>query len=718
MRVARLWCGALALIGGLVVATTTQLRPPPENLAAVAAGLPHPQVLARDGRPLSRSWVHEWNQYDQVRLDEVPELLTRAIILAEDQRFAEHGGLDHRARAHAVLQNLRAGRVVRGASTISEQVIRMLHPRPRTVWTRWLEGWEARQLERQASKLDILEFYLNQVPFAAQRRGIQQASRYYFGRDISTLNSKEVVALAVLVRSPVGMSPHQPGSRARLESRIAALEQRLVATGDLPAGALAGLSMSTPEAHALTAFPNFPTAVAAVRSQTGPTPAPVHSTLDLAAQHQLSALLHEHLNRLAERKVQHGAALLIHNDSGEVRAWVTATVEGIEPSHIDAVLVPRPPGSTLKPFVYAAAMARGWTPSTVLRDEPLEELVGEGLHIYHNFSRRHYGDVSLRDALGNSLNIPAIRAIRYVGVGEFIDFGRALGLTGLDYNPEHYGDGLAIGNAPLSLFELTRAYGVLARRGRALQPRLVAQHDDGVVPEQLIDPQVAILIGDILADQRARGREFGTNSVLTLPHQTAIKTGTSSNYRDAWTFAYNDSYTLGVWMGNLDFARTDGLTGSIGPAVVTRNMLDWLNRHRVSRPLQRGDRLVRHTVCVEDGFLAREGCSLRDEWFADWMEPGFRARGAISARILTPMDEAEYARDPRVSSAAQAIVFHVAEHESLGAVDWVLNGHEEGSSDVASFRWPLRPGHHRLQARLHYVDGTHEMTPEVRFRVY
>ncbi|HEY3515677.1 MAG TPA: biosynthetic peptidoglycan transglycosylase, partial [Gammaproteobacteria bacterium] len=160
------------------------------------------QVLDRRGEPLNATFTNGWNLYDAVPLHDIPPFLRTAFVIAEDKRFFEHHGPDWRARLSAAWTNVQSGRAVRGASTISEQVVRMLHPRPRSVWSRWLEGFEARELEQRFTKNEILAFYLNQVPYAANRRGVRQAASYYFDRDLATLSKKEMLALAVLVRAP------------------------------------------------------------------------------------------------------------------------------------------------------------------------------------------------------------------------------------------------------------------------------------------------------------------------------------------------------------------------------------------------------------------------------------------------------------------------------------------------------------------------------------
>ena len=218
----------LCLVGGisvfLALKTARDLQPMPATLLLGDSEIRKPQLLDRTGNPLSISYQNRWS-VQTVALHEIPPLLRNAFIESEDRRYLSHNGADWVARIHALAQNLRAMKGVRGASTITEQVVRMLHPRPRTIWSRWLEGIEAARLENSFTKSEILEFYLNQVPFGHQRRGIVEASRFYFDRDPATLNVKESLALAVLVRAPSGFDPKQ--RQRALERRLSKLAAHL-----------------------------------------------------------------------------------------------------------------------------------------------------------------------------------------------------------------------------------------------------------------------------------------------------------------------------------------------------------------------------------------------------------------------------------------------------------------------------------------------------------
>lgn len=709
-----------------VLATLLSLHAPPSRFpdGDAGAGIRRVQYLDRHGSTLNETRINDWNFHHRLPLHDVPALLQQAVVLAEDQRFYRHHGIDWPARLHALWQNIEAGRVVRGASTISEQTVRLLQPRPRTLWSRWLEGWEALWLEQRHSKPAILEFYLNQVPYAANRRGIVPAARYYFGRDPDTLNERELLMLAVLIRSPSGMA----GDPARLDRAVTQLAGRLRAAGVpgqtvLPDdAALLAQVISRPLQDADTQAD--PAAfLSALRDWPQPPQADnagnIATTLDLALQRQVQQLLAAQLRLDADLDVRHAAALVVDHRRNEVLAWVVASRPGEAPTAIDAVRVRRQPGSTLKPLVYAAAFEKGWTPSTMILDAPLEQLVGAGMHEYNNYSRLHYGWISAREALGNSLNVPAVKAVQFTGTAPFLQTLRTAGIASLSGHPNVYGDGLALGNGEVTLYELVSAYAVLARGGvyRPFTP-FAGEQGPRVPPRNVFRPETASLIADILSDDNARAREFGAHGVLDFPVQTAVKTGTSSDYRDAWTLAFNDCCVIGVWFGNLDYRPMHEITGARGPAPVVRGIVAGLNRERDTRALVRHAGLRRARVCIDTGLPADAGCEARDEWFAPWMTPGAFPDGDSRVRIRKPGPGLRLAMDPRIPDDNEAFEFLVQAPVTVTRVQWQVNGRPAGESAGSRFVWPLQRGEHRLRARVWQAGSDRPVeTEEVPFTV-
>mgnify|MGYP001825005461 FL=1 len=634
----------VALIaGGLVWKTNADLLALPTFLSTDGFFVRKVQVTDRNYQPLTVTYQNRWNLHDHIPLHDIPQFLQQAFVVSEDQRFYRHKGVDWAARLHAIYQNIKVLDSIRGASTISEQVIRMWYPRPRTLWSRWLEGIEAGRLEKEFSKNEIFEFYLNQVPYAGRRRGVVQAARLFFDRDPDTLSTAEMLALVVMVRAP-----------SRLDVR------------------------RNPDR------------------------------------------LFKSIEQLADRLLEFGALDQRH----EILAWVNsgACLDEVSPSWIDAVTTPRQPGSTLKPFLYALALEKGWTAATLVDDSPLSESVGRGLHAYQNYSRIHYGMLRVRQALGNSLNIPALRAAQFVGVDALLACLQELGVQSLQQHPDYYGDGLALGNGEITLLELVQAYTVLARQGiyRPLK-YLLADVSRREETRRVFSAETASLIGNILSDPTARRLEFGNGSLLRFPIQTAVKTGTSSDYRDAWALGFNHRFTVGVWIGNLDHLATDGITGANGATLVLRSVLAELNRHQNSRPLYLSPRLVKTEICRQTGLQADGHCASLSEWFVPGTEPKTIAAPTKELKpvyLRYPTQGMQLAMDPRMPDDQEAFVFRLANLPQRTPVDWYVDDWPVATSTNGEYLWRLQRGIHSVRARI-WWDGSRQFqdTPDVSFTV-
>ena len=776
------------IIGG--VKTRMDMKPLPVALSDVTGMVKKPRILDRRGIPLTTTYTGVWNIHDQRALYEIPPFLKQAFIFSEDKRFYDHGGVDWWARFHALFQNIKAGRAVRGASTITEQVVRLIHPRPRTLWSRWIEGFEAHQLEKTNSKQDILWFYLNQVPYASRRRGISQAARFYFDRDVESLNQKESMALALLVRAPdyydlyrhpgrinaplaalagkmEQSKVHQHAKRASCNFRVEgecskSFQQKILSPTEqktitpLPFE-LKPPALSVKAPHFARFVLSHPDSFNRANTEK------IHTTLNGTLQQRVQTLMDTALISHRDKKVHNGAALVVDHKTGEILAWAVgkdkknlktpitgqyrkqdqAKAHGQD---INAVTAPRQPGSAMKPFVYAMALEKGWTAATLIQDSPLAAKVGVGLHAYHNYSGQYYGAVTLRNALGNSLNIPAVRTIQFVGVGVYLTRLRELGFTTLNQHPDFYGDGLALGNGEVSLYELVQAYTVLANQGRFIALRTIAdtpiRH-----PRQIFSSEVTSLMGHILSDAGARTLEFDGGGLLNFPVQTAVKTGTSSDYRDAWAMGYNYNFTVGVWMGNLDGSPTRGMTGSRGPAFVLRSIFARLNQMEHTRPLYMSPRLVRREIINENNGPAphkknaRQPCynsAVKTEWFIPGTKPlqsttntmkdimqweAYTRRHTKKFGFIQPLNGMHLAMDPRIPDDHEVLACRVAGVQPGDRLSWYLDGCPLNVTG-SRFNWKVQPGKHILEvAMVHPVKPGQSsgketiLTDRVRFLV-
>jgi len=709
--------------GVLAAATLYSLRDFPNGLDIDHGGVVKPTILARDGSRLSVSLENEWNTTDRVPLESIPDFLTQSFIQSEDQHFYNHQGVDWNARWAAAWEDLSHGAAVRGASTITEQAVRMLHPRPRTLWSRWLEGFEARRLESQATKPQILAFYLNQVPYASRRRGVVQAAHYYFNRDLETLTRQEMLALVVLVRSPNGMDLRHNAQRAN--QAIGQLADRLIVAGILPI-ADRELIRSTPlaldEDHLPIDASYFVTHV--VHHPEAASAGTVATTLDPYLQGATQQILDTALTSLSKRKVQDGGVLIIDHSRNEILAWVVGHAHGKDESTdagmgYDTITTPRQPGSTMKPLLYATAIEKGWTAATLINDNELSEAVGGGQHTFHNYSHVHYGLIRLREALGNSLNIPAVRALKFVGTAPFLERLHELGVTSLQQHPDFYGDGLALGNGEVTLYEMAQAYTVLARHGNFVPLTFIPRESSTQSPHAVFSPEVTSLIANILSDPDARSLEFGAG--LQFPVETAVKTGTSSDYRDAWAIGFDYAHTVAVWMGNLNDTPMDGVTGSVGPAMVLRSIFAQLNRNQDTRGLWLSPKLVAADICRKDGRPADDHCPSVPEWFLPGTAPkaeAARPAQTVDYRVLEPTPGLQLARDPRIPHELQAFTMSVAAVPALQEVTWYVDGEAASKTFNGKYTWPLARGAHEMYAVIRSSGSEDPHTTEkVRFYV-
>lgn len=691
---------------------------PPQEVGEIA-----PEFLDSQARPLNITFRNQFKRSSLVKPFELPKVLRDGFVISEDQRFYTHRGVDWRARAKAVFDFVRHGRVIRGASSITEQVVRIVYPRPRTLWTRWIEGWDAIRFERKFNKQELLSFYVNQVPYGAQRRGVVEAARFYFGRDLSTLNLREQLALVVLVRAPERLSPkHNPEG---LNRRIDQLAQRMRESGALSSDQFSNLQESRFSTH----------------HQPGPIEAghfvqylknqhktfqdyQLTTTLDGELQKQLQQALRISLRRFKENQIQHGAILVVDQQNGAILAWVNDRVfEASEPgSQIDAVLVPRQPGSTLKPFVYAEAIERGWTAATVLDDSPLVRQVGAGLHRYKNYSRNFHGPVRLRIALGSSLNIPAILGAEFVGRAALLLTLRAFGLSSLHESADYYGEGLALGNGEVSLKELVTAYATLARGGRSLELKGFKQDlEKNSKSVTVVNPESAAIISDILADNQARALEFGRGGVLQFPTETAVKTGTSTGYRDLWAIGYSARFTVGVWMGNLDRTPTRGVTSTQGPAVLLRSVFSLLERRWDGARLPRHGELERRDLCLDKRDLpAPQGsadCRMISELFSKKAPAVSESKTVLATAhsILVPSPGLVMARDPRIPDNLERLAFTLNHSQQVKEVRWYVDGALKAkvNTDPFSYAWALEAGPHRVRAEVDLESGGYVRTQDI-----
>ncbi len=560
-----------------------------------------PGELGRRGRPLA--------------LDEIGERLVTATLVSEDARFFEHDGVDGAAVLRAVGQNVRHGRLVSGASTITQQLVKLLdtrgQPGNRTAWVKLREAARAENLDAELGKHEILEAYLNRLPYGHGLVGPEAAARGYFGVAARELSWAQAAYLAVLPRAPSHLDPFRHPERVELRQR--ALLHALHEAGELSDMGLRRALAEPVTPRALVRPFLAPHLVQTLMSEGRLSPGPVTTTtLDSRLQTDVEGLVHTHMARMLEQGAGDAAVMVIDNETAEILAYVgSADFHDPEISgQVDMARAPRQPGSTLKPFVYALAFAAGRSPLELLADVPTRFREGPG-HVYapHNYHGEFSGPIAAREALAQSLNVPAVRLATDLPAGQLLDTLRELGMHSLTEPADHYGLALALGSGEVGLRELAEAYVTLAHGGVHRPLRTLVDEPLGAA-KQVIDPAVAAAVTEALSDPLVRARLLPEgHRPFDIGFPVALKTGTSSGYRDAWTLGFTHERTVAVWLGNAEGTPMDEVTGAGGAGPLFADVMRRAMQGVPTRaPLFEGSLLQPVQVCALSGQRPGPAC--------------------------------------------------------------------------------------------------------------
>jgi penicillin-binding protein 1C len=552
-----------------------------------------------------------------VPLAQISPTFLQAIVAAEDGRFYEHGPLDLLALARASRDNLQSGQVVSGASTITMQLARMVEPVPPNLAGKLQELWMSWRLAAGMNHDQILAAYVNRLPMGGNIYGVEAASQIYFGVPAKELTLAQATLLAALPNAPNALNPHNNWQGLKRRQRY--VLNQMVKDGYLTAAqarqvAADPISLQTRE-QGIQAAPHFLFWLAP--QLPAQHPATIRTSIDLPLQHFVEAQVQQIVASLRQHQGQQAAALVIDNHTGQVLAYVGSPDyfrRGV-PNQYDGVQALRQPGSTLKPFLYQLALEnRTIRPTSILADVPTHYAIPGGqLYSPQDYNERYHGPVRVRLALGNSLNIPAVRVLEKIGVGTFLQRLQTLGFRHLNRSPEYYGLGLTLGSGEVSLWELASAYLLMARQGRQVPLQVFAVDTPlATAPlpasHQVGDASTWALITDMLGDPHARARAFGVDSVLQLPFPAAVKTGTSSNYRDTWTVGFSRDYTVATWVGNFNGAPMRNISGVTGAAPLWQRIMLHLHQNREPATFNPPAAMVRRPICALSGYKPNPAC--------------------------------------------------------------------------------------------------------------
>ncbi len=604
------------------------------------------KILDRNGGLLYELTAPDAARQTVVTRDELPASLVNPIIASEDARFYQHHGVDIRGTLRALSELIWEGEIVSGGSTLEQQVVKNLYfsTVPRTFWHKAREMVAAVYWSATHSKDETLTTYANIVFFGNRALGVKAAAQNYFHKSLTDLSLAESALLVGILPNPSQYDPyrHAKQSRERKQEVLTRLQEQGLISSEQKAEALAS-SVTLFEPQQNIRAPHFVFHVLEELRARYPLLERggyiVHTTLDPQIQTLAEERLNTRVVQLEEQAVTNGALMAMNPQTGEVLAYVGSRNyfnERIQ-GQVDMVMAKRQPGSALKPFLFFQAFQQGFTPSSVVPDLPVRFETSEGESYYpRNYGFRYHGPVSLRDALGSSLNIPAVRVLSQLGVSTFAGYLSRFGIH-FHESADHYGLSLVLGGGETSLAEVTAAYARLAlyaktvnpvsiqrvtdERGRVLE-QTAAQGHEPLFPQAPNAERAAWLVKDVLIDPQARFTSFGESNPLDMGKAIAVKTGTTKDFRDNWAFGYTPNLVVGVWVGNANNDPMQGVSGITGAVPILRDVMTSQLRFQKDIPWPMPQGLVKTRICAPSGKLATQICAkTRDEWFIAGTEP-------------------------------------------------------------------------------------------------
>ena len=730
LKWAAILVAVLFVAGAVIVEWKIRHAPLPESLSQSPPATPVLEDLR--GRPFSSPSADFARDARPARLKDFGQWLPAATVAVEDHRFFRHPGIDPISMAGASLRNFWGRRIISGASTITQQTVKLGFGRTRRTFdAKWREAFAAMRLDREWTKEKILEAYLNRLDYGNRRIGPVAAAYAYFGKAPADLTFAEAVYLAGIPQSPSRLNPWRSPDQAadRYKRNIARMSEDHL----LPEGLTAETLLASPPKPGFFELPSdAPHFAREALGRVRPGDAGRRSTLDLDLQQVARKIVESARHSLEPLGASACGAVIVDNATGGVRAMVSSSLP--QQKDVNVTTTPRSAGSTLKPFLYLDAIQRRIvTAATLLPDT--EEAIRGTYSDYdpQNYNHRFLGPVRVREALGNSLNVPAVVTLGKLGARETFE---KLGAWGFRFrgNFDAYGAGFILGNAEISLLDLAGAYASLARGGEAWRATLLV--GEPVEPARCASEPACAIVADILCDNDSRRLSFGDHSPLNLGVRVAVKTGTSSGFRDGWCVGFTKQHTVAVWAGNPDGSPMNSTLAVRSAAPVWNAIAQYLLAKGDS-PLPPPDEsmgLEKRAVACETGLLPRLGEPVLQEWFlpgtapaesaatmyerrgdgevlslpaeyAAWCAGPQNRMGAVAKgqgfRILFPKDGAVFVFNQNLPQNQQLLV----PRSTDPSCKWFANGEK-----IEPGRFHLRPGSWTLTAR----SGQREQSIRIR----
>lgn len=635
------------------------------------------RILDKDGN-LLYSVYEDYNRI-YVPIDQIPDTLEKATIAVEEKDFYTNKGYSVMGYLRVVKDVIIHHRLT-GGSTITQQLVKnVLLTSERSVTRKAKELILAVQVEKRFTKDQILEMYLNNVPYGGSAVGVEAAANLYFGKHAKELTFSESAFLAGLPQAPSYYSPYAGNGKVYVDRAEAVLErmkddgyiskkQKEKALAEINSFTFTSRETSIKAPHfVMYVKQKLVDLFGEDRVANGNLT--VKTTLDYKIQKEAEKILHDELEKIKNYRVGNGAMVILDAKTGAILGMVGAKdyFDTENSGNFNAALGNRQPGSSLKPIVYATALEKGYTASTLLMDIPTEfPTYDENDSMYKpvNYDGKYRGPIQMRFALANSLNVPAVKMLAKIGIKPVMEKAYEMGIQNWEptrKNLDSVGLSLVLGGRETTLLDITSAYSVFANEGKKNEPFSIVEVKDPKgkklyereekEPEQVLSKEVAFIMSHILLDNNARSMVFGTNSFLRIPGKTvAAKTGTTDEKRDNWIIGYTPSYVVGVWIGNNDNKPMNPniSSGATGASPIWNKMMTFILKDKKDEPFPEPDDVQALEIDALGGGLVVEGQSKRSEYFAKGTEPTTIAP-IYKTLKMSKHDQGKLASDQEVS---------------------------------------------------------------------
>lgn len=624
-------CVALALAGGVYAYVASKL-PSAEELIVRANTFESTKIYDRNGTLLYEVFDPTGGRRTVVALEHIPQQVRQAIIATEDPTFYQNPGFNPASILRAFVQNLLHGEIVSGASTITQQVVKNLYLSPEITLQRKIkEAILATEITRRFSKDQILEIYLNRVYYGNMAYGIGTAAEVYFAKPVEKLTLAETALLVGIQQGPALFDPYVnlSGAKVRQVAVLDFMVKRGVITREQASLAQAEELHLAPRSFEMKA-PHFVVYVREqLEAQYGTEMVDrgglrVYTTLDLRLQEAAERIVRAKIDEIEKFDASNAALLAMDPKTGQILVMVgsadfdDASIDG----QVNVTISPRQPGSAIKPITYAAAFERGWTAASFIMDVSTQFPDGANPpYVPKNYDDKEHGPVLARGALARSLNIPAVKTLQFVTIPGMLEMAHRLGVNSL--NRSDYGLSVTLGGGDVTLLDLATAYCAFANGGRRVTPTPILRIEDSqgrhiaeasdTLGLEVLDSRYAYLISSILSDKEARLPTYGPNNALELSRPAAAKTGTTDDYRDAWTMGYTPDLVTGVWVGNSSGKQMKNIFGGRGAAPIWH---DFMETALEGTPV--------HEFLMPEGMETAEICPISGKLRTDKCPPGVK----------------------------------------------------------------------------------------------